>query len=103
MFLSLSKVFIGFPMVSWVFRLFSRLFQPTTLTTLENRMFGMFLNFEHVYTVFHEESESEVEKCQILEPGGKIEEKPTPGIPGSSFLSLVFRSQLYPGGYEGRH
>ena len=24
-----------------------------------------------IYTVFHEESESEVEKCQILEPGGK--------------------------------
>ena len=25
-----------------------------------------------IYTVVHEESESEVEKCQILEPGGKI-------------------------------
>ena len=25
-----------------------------------------------IYTVFHEESESEVEKCKILEPGGKI-------------------------------
>ena len=24
-----------------------------------------------IYTVFHEESESEVEKCKILEPGGK--------------------------------
>ena len=28
-----------------------------------------------IYTVFHEESESEVEKCQILEPGGKKSEK----------------------------
>ena len=25
-----------------------------------------------IYTVFDEESESEVKKCQILEPGGKI-------------------------------
>ena len=30
-----------------------------------------------IYTVFHEESESEVEKCQILKPGGKIKEKLT--------------------------
>ena len=26
----------------------------------------------YMHTVFHEESESEVEKCQILEPGGKM-------------------------------
>mgnify|MGYP003350801796 FL=1 len=24
-----------------------------------------------IYTVFYKESESEVEKCEILEPGGK--------------------------------
>ena len=31
-----------------------------------------FLRFQvAIYTVFHEESESEVEKCQFLEPGGK--------------------------------
>ena len=40
-----------------------------------------------IYTVFHEESESEVEKSQILEPGGKILEN---GIPGSNFLSKFF-------------
>ncbi len=27
------------------------------------------------YTVFYKESESEVKKCQILEPGGKNQEK----------------------------
>ena len=32
-----------------------------------------------IYTVFHEESESEVEKCKKLEPGGKKHEKPTLG------------------------
>ena len=32
--LRFSKVFLGFPMISLVFSLFSRLFQPTTLTTL---------------------------------------------------------------------
>ena len=30
-----------------------------------------------IYTVFHEESESEVNKCQILEPGGEKSEKLT--------------------------
>ena len=39
-----------------------------------------------MYTVFHEESESEVENKQILEPGGKKLEEPTLGIPGSNFL-----------------
>ena len=35
-----------------------------------------FLRFQvAIYTVFHEESESEVEKCKILEPGGKIWKK----------------------------
>ena len=28
-----------------------------------------------IYTVWDEESESEVKKCQILEPGGKNQEK----------------------------
>ena len=28
-----------------------------------------------IYTVFDEESESEVEKCTVLEPGGKKTEK----------------------------
>ena len=37
-----------------------------------------------IYTVFHEESESEVKKCKILEPGGKKLEN---GIPESNFLS----------------
>ena len=42
-----------------------------------------FLRFQvAIYTVFHEESESEVEKCEILEPGGK-KWKIYPGIPGS--------------------
>ena len=27
-----------------------------------------------IYTVFYKESESEVEKCEIWEPGGKIKE-----------------------------
>ena len=27
--------------------------------------------FGHIYTVFYKESESEVKKCEILEPGGK--------------------------------
>ena len=45
-----------------------------------------------IYTVIHEESESEVEKCQICEPGGKMQEKPTLGIPGSRCLKV-------PGGY----
>ena len=40
-----------------------------------------------IYTVFHEESESEVKKCQILEPGGESIEN---GIPGSNFLSKIF-------------
>ena len=39
------------------------------------------------YTVFHEESESEVDKCQILEPG---EKKSGKLIPGSNFLSNIF-------------
>ena len=30
-----------------------------------------------IYTVFYKESESEVKKCQILEPGGKKLEKLT--------------------------
>ena len=30
-----------------------------------------------IYTVFYKESESEVKKCKILEPGGKNWEKPT--------------------------
>ena len=30
-----------------------------------------------IYTVFDEESESEVKKCKILEPGGKTYEKLT--------------------------
>ena len=34
-----------------------------------------------IYTVFHEESESEVEKLQFLEPGGKNTKNP-----GSTFL-----------------
>ena len=42
-----------------------------------------------IYTVFHEESESEVETKQILEPGMKILEN---GIPGSNFLSKIFLS-----------
>ena len=28
-----------------------------------------------IYTVFYKESESEVEKCEILEPGGETYEK----------------------------
>ena len=43
-----------------------------------------------IYKVFYEESESEVEKCQILEPGGKIQEKPIPG-----FNFLPFSYSLY--------
>ena len=39
-----------------------------------------------IYTVFNEESESEVEKCQIPGPEERKKEKPTPGIPGSNFL-----------------
>ena len=41
------------------------------------------------HTVIHEESESEVETCQILEPGGKTKEN---GIPGSNFLlkSIIY-------------
>ena len=46
-----------------------------------------FLRFQvAIYTVFHEESESEVEKCKILEPGGKIWKK----IQGLNFLSKNF-------------
>ena len=30
-----------------------------------------------IYTVFYKESESEVKKSEILEPGGKNEGKPT--------------------------
>ncbi len=30
-----------------------------------------------IYTVFYKESESEVKNCQILEPGGKQQEKLT--------------------------
>ena len=40
-----------------------------------------------IHTAFHEESESEVEKCQISESGG---EKLENGIPGSNFLSKIF-------------
>ena len=56
-------------------------FAPT-----QSRAKNMFINLTEIwdsrhaqlaiYTVFDEESESEVEKCQILEPGGKIYEQP---------------------------
>ena len=43
------------------------------------RFWARFWNSRHsqvaIYTVFHEESESEVKKCQILEPGGEKYEK----------------------------
>ena len=39
-----------------------------------------------LYLVFHEESESGVEPCKILQAGGKTWEKPTLGISGSNFL-----------------
>ena len=39
-----------------------------------------------IYTVFYKESESEVEKCQILEPGGKNEEK----LMKNKFFNFVF-------------
>ena len=45
----------------------------------------------YIYTVFHEDFESEVEKKQILEPGGKKIEN---GIPGSNFLTKVFLFKL---------
>ena len=49
-----------------------------------------FIRFQvAIYKAFNEESESEVEKCQILEPGWKINEKPTLGIRGPRFLSTV--------------
>ena len=44
-----------------------------------------------MHTIFHAESESEVEKKQILEPVGKSIEKP---IPGYNSLSKMFSSIL---------
>ena len=45
-----------------------------------------------IYAVVHEESESEVEKKQVLEPGGKHLEK---GFPGPNFLSKMFLLKLF--------
>ena len=39
------------------------------------RKFLTSIIFLAIYPVFYKESESEVKKCQILEPGGKTEEK----------------------------
>ena len=52
-----SWVFLGFPVISLVFSLFSRLFQPTTLT---------------IYAFFDGESDFQVKNSQIQRPEAKI-------------------------------
>ena len=54
-----------------------------------------------IYTVVHEESESEVYKCKFLEPGGKIW-KNYPKIQGQKFLLeiLLFVFLGVFGGFE---